>query len=465
MKNKFRKILAVSAAALFTMCAAPVLSASADLESAEEIISDGSFIYDKVDGGYTIKRCTATIITSIPGVVNGTPVVEISEGAFSNCAGITELNIPKSVKKIGAGAFTYCTSLQKITIPSSVTEIPDQAFLGCSYLTDIELPDTITSIGDSAFAVCSSLTDIELPDSLTEIGDMAFNCAPLTNIDAEGCGGFVVEEKILYDKSKKAIYRAANDIAGDVYIADSVETIGGGAFSLCYGIENIFVPSSVQTIGDNCFRDCVSLKKLDFAEGLSSIGVCAFINNIALETVEFPVSLQSIGDSAFMNCTSLNKAIFQDGLKSIGANAFYDCEKLMQVSIPKTVETIGEDAFGKISDEEGNTLSLSGFKMNVSSGSAAEKYAKSADIEHTASDKSLKKMAFIIIAVGLIIAVIIFAIVLMARNRKGAAISAKKAQKEAKEKEAEENYVKILDDSDEHKKDSDKKNSNKKKSN
>ena len=148
-----------------------------------------------------------------------------------------------------------------------------------------------------------------------------------------------------------------------------------------------------------------------------------------------------------MNCTSLNKTIFQDGLKSIGANAFYDCENLMQVSVPKTVETIGEDAFGKISDEEGNTLSLSGFKMNVSSGSAAEKYAKNDNIEHTASDKSLKRIAFVIIAAGLIIAVIIFAVVLMARNRKSATAAAKKAQKEALEKEAEDNYVKILDDS------------------
>lgn len=99
MKNKFKKILSISAAALLSLSIAASLSAYADPETAEEVISDGSFIYDTVDGGYTIKRCTATIITSIPGIVNGIPIVEISEGAFSNCAGITELNIPQTVKK------------------------------------------------------------------------------------------------------------------------------------------------------------------------------------------------------------------------------------------------------------------------------------------------------------------------------------------------------------------------------
>lgn len=55
MKNKFKKILSVSAAALLAVCTATALSASADPETAEEVLSDGSIIYDTVDGGYTNK--------------------------------------------------------------------------------------------------------------------------------------------------------------------------------------------------------------------------------------------------------------------------------------------------------------------------------------------------------------------------------------------------------------------------
>ena len=151
--SRLKRILSAAAALSLTAAVFPGFSLSAGaVTEAEEVIQDGSFVYDVVDNGYAIKRCTATVVTEIPGVVNGVPIVEIEDNAFYNCVGITEIKIPTSVKKIGEGAFSFCTYLTKVTIPSSVKEIPKNAFIACSSLTELELPDTITSIGDGAFS-------------------------------------------------------------------------------------------------------------------------------------------------------------------------------------------------------------------------------------------------------------------------------------------------------------------------
>lgn len=160
-----------------------------------------------------------------------------------------------------------------------------------------------------------------------------------------------------------------------------------------------------------------------------------------------------------MVCYSMNKAILQENLKNIGENAFLDCPELKQITIPKSVEKIGNNAFGIKNNysEDGSyeTVSIDGFKMSVTAGSAGEKYAKNNKIEYDSTGVDLKKLAFIIIVVGILLTAIVFAIVLMARSRKSATRGAKKAQKEALEKEAEKNYKKIADnDEDEDKEES-----------
>ncbi|NLT09590.1 MAG: leucine-rich repeat domain-containing protein [Ruminococcus sp.] len=448
MINRIKKLLSVSAAAFLCFAAVPVQTLRTDAASgAQDVKQDGLFTYEEVDGGYAVKRFIATTMTSFPSVVNGTPIVEIKDDAFYNCAGITELEIPPTVKKIGKGAFSFCTSLRKVTLPKSLTEIPDNAFIGCNSLTEIEIPDSVTRIGESAFSNCSALTAITLPDSLTEIGDAAFTCVPLETIDADGCAGFVFNNDCLMNNDKTEIYRGSAAIKGTLRIPEGIRTIKPGAFSMCYGLEEVYFPGSVTEICNNAFWDCCNVKKLDFSEGLTSIGTGAFTYNELVQTIELPISLKEIGDSAFLGCASLDHLVLQDGLESIGDKAFFGCGNLMKATVPKSVKTVGEKAFGYTIDSTGsNEIKISGFKMNVSSGSEAEKYAKSNDIDYSASDKNLRHFAFIIIAVALLLAAVVFAAVLMARGRKGAPISARKAKKEALEKEAEANYKKIVEE-------------------
>lgn len=472
MNSKIKKILSLAASAAM-LAVFPAITAFADTpEGANDVLQDGNFIYEEVEGGYAVKKCTASILSSFPGIVNGVSIVEIKDGAFAYCSSITEVNIPSTVKKIGNNTFIGCTSLKKVTLPQSITKIPDNAFVDCQLLTEvvlpdnltevgnmafnncksltsIDLPDSVTKIGDSAFNNCYSLTQFTLPDSLTEIGEMAFSYAPIESFDTQGCSAFKEVDGILYNKDETKIYRASPNISGDLYIKDGVREINGGAFSICPQITNLFIPDSVETIGGYGFSECMSLKNVKFSEGLRTLKEGAFAYNLALEYVELPVSLETIGDGAFMVCYSMNKAILQENLKSVGENAFLDCPDIKQITVPKSVEKIGENAFGKCYDDDGNITVVKDFKMSVTAGSAGEKYAKGNNIEYDSTGLDLKKLAFIVVCVGLLLTAVVFGVVLMARGRKSATRAAKKAHKEALEKEAEKNYKKIADDDEE----------------
>lgn len=468
MKIKLKEFISGAATALLIGILPTVPAFAEELDSAENVLQDGNFIYEMVDGGYAIKTCTASILNDFPGIINGYSIVEIKDGAFANCTSLSEVKIPETVKKIGSNTFVGCTSLKKVTFPSAITKVPDNAFVDCQMLEEvvlsknlneigsmaftnckslsvIDIPDSVTRIGDSAFDGCYSLTQFTLPDSLTEIGEMAFSYAPIETFDTQGCNEFKTVDGILYNKDETKIYRAAPSMSGDISIKDGVREINGGAFSLCSGITSLIIPDSVETIGSYGFSECTGIKSVKFSEGLKSLGQGAFAYNLSLEFIELPVSLEEIGGGAFMVCTSMNKVILQENLKFIGENAFLECPELKQITIPKSVETIGNNAFGMHYDEDRNIAVNTDFKMSVSAGSAAAEYAKKNKIDFKSTGIDLKKLAFIVICVGIFLTAIVFAVVLMARSRKSPTRSAKKAHKEALEKEAEENYKKITD--------------------
>lgn len=448
--NLLKKGAALAAGALLMLPWIGALPAFAEQpNSVEDELNDGTFTYELVDGSYTITHCrTDAMMTELPELVNGYAVTAIGDQAFIGCTYISDLKIPESIKRIGDSAFAGCTSLETITLPSKLTTLSASTFFGCTALKELDIPDGVTYIGDYCFYNCNSLTSLELPSSLDTIQEMAFaECAAIDSFDASKCSKFTFSDGILYTTGKTEIIRASTKLSGDVYIGDTVTSIRPGAFSLCYDVEHVFLPSSVTYIGEDAFGYCKGLKSVDFSYGLNTIDDIAFKFCTALESVDLPSSLSTIGDGAFYNCQALSKAVIPESVSSIGTGAFLSCPNLKQVSVPGSVNSIGDSAFGF--SENGSTgeyQPVPGFAMSVFDGSAGHKYARSSDIEFTVVDRSLKKVAFIIIAVGAIIAAAIFAVVLMIRGRKSASAAVKKADKEAKEASEDENYKGILDE-------------------
>ena len=428
----FKKLFITFATAVMSLSCMTVLNISADeLQSPEEELTDGTFTYELVNGSYTIVGCESnSIVSSIPSMRNGYAITAIGDGAFIGCTSITSLEIPDTVRSIGMNAFAGCTSLKKVVIPDTVTEISSCAFMRCTSLTEIELPDTLTTIGNYAFAQCTSLESMKLPESLTSIEAEAFtDCWSLKEFDASECPSFVFENGMLLNDSKSEIYRASVELSGDLYIDDNIAVIKPGAFSGCAEIENLFVPSSVSTIGADAFSNCSSLKKADLEQGLSILEAGAFMYCSSLETISIPLTVTEIGEEAFAYCTNLSKAIIPEGVKTIGARAFLNCSSLSKVNVPKSIDTVGEYALG-YTTSDGQEFELNDdFSMSVYSGSGALTYAKKNKLDYTVTNRNIKQIAFIIIAVGIVLAIAVFAVVLMMRNKKGASLSVKKSQK------------------------------------
>ena len=74
----------------------------------------------------------------------------IEEGAFSLCHHLSSVRIPGTVKSIGLNAFMACDDLTSLTIDEGVEQIGGYAFSGCG-LTNINLPQSVKSLGDGVF--------------------------------------------------------------------------------------------------------------------------------------------------------------------------------------------------------------------------------------------------------------------------------------------------------------------------
>ena len=368
-------------------------------------------------------------------------IKKLNETVFLGCSSITSVVISNSVRSIGESAFYGCTSLASITIPSSVTSIGDWAFCDCASLanvnylgtiegwcgidfegdesnplsngaklyldgklvTDIVIPKTIKKLNDYVFFGCSSITNVVIPNSVTSIGVYAFsNCSSLANIEIPnsveniGEGAFAFNESLMV-YVKNDIGYIGNDAnpylvalcvmdknKTDLSIAENCKVIYEEVYSGCDSISSITIPSTVISIGEGTecqpFSFLTSLKQINVADNnpkyksiegnlyskdgktliqyaigkkntsfiipnlVTSIGVGAF-GCSSLTSITIPDSVTSIDRSAFFGCGSLKDLIIPNTVTSISNNAFQECKSLVNITIPNSVTSIGNYAF------------------------------------------------------------------------------------------------------------------------
>ena len=307
------------------------------------IISSDNVNYS-ADGGilYNKDKTVLCVYPSATGAIKIADSVQtIGDYAFYYCTSLTSVEM-SNVQTIGDWAFCSCTSLTSVEMPN-VQTIGEYVFNDCDSLTSVEMPN-VQTIGLSAFYDCDSLTSVEMPNVQT-IGDGAFSvCSNLKSfIISSDNVNYSADGGILYNKDKTVLC-AYPSAAGDIKIADSVETIGEDAFTKCPKLTSVEMPS-VQTIGGIAFYYCQSLTSVEMPN-VETIGAAAFDNCDSLTSAEMPKvetigdyafenclftsikmpRVQTIGDYAFQWCTSLESAYFySDAPISFGTKVFYKC--------------------------------------------------------------------------------------------------------------------------------------------
>ena len=130
-----------------------------------------------------------------------------------------------------------------------------------------------------------------------------------------------------------------------VQLPDTLESIGGSAFSTCMSLKEVIIPEAVTVIDNFAFSGNDNLERVVFSTSLKKIGNFAFSGSEQLREIVLPDTVTTVGESAFTNCTRLQKVTLSKKLKTIKKSTFWGCKRLSQLEIPESVTKIGVGAF------------------------------------------------------------------------------------------------------------------------
>lgn len=85
----------------------------------------------------------------LPNTIEG----EIGNYAFSDCYGLTSINLPEGITSLGAMSMARIWHLEKITLPKTLKRISNLAFWDCPSIEEITIPGSCEYIGCQAFGV------------------------------------------------------------------------------------------------------------------------------------------------------------------------------------------------------------------------------------------------------------------------------------------------------------------------
>ncbi len=157
-----------------------------------------------------------------------------------------------------------------------------------------------------------------------------------------------------------------------VYLPNGLKQILPATFRGCIKLRDLFVPDSVEDIGVGAFEGS-GLVKIHLSSNIARINDTVFKGCRYLTKVFLSDSIEVIGSGAFEGCASLLTPWIPSKLKRIEKRAFYGCSSIEELWIPEHVEYIGEDAF----------TDCPKLTVKCAVDSAAHIYAKAHGIKHS----------------------------------------------------------------------------------
>ena len=315
-----------------------------------------------------------TLMDSIAYTSNGDGTCIVSGiGTFTD----KDLVIPaaspfgETVVGIAENAFSGCAGLLSVTIPRSITAIPGGCFSGCAALAELDITDSVVSVGDNAFSGCTSLEAVYYHGDredyasidLLEEGNTAFSAATVYYIgtadglafSSNGDGTCTVTG--IGTCSEKSFAIPSTSPSGDTVVA-----IGADAFKDDSTLMHVEFPQTLTKIDTYAFYGCKSLRGIVLPAGIKTIGNYAFKGCVGLKEMVLPDSITSLGTHCFNECSGLVSITLPRSVTTIPKNLIADCTSLTRIVVPKEVKTISQwalsgcTALREIIFEEGSQL-------------------------------------------------------------------------------------------------------------
>lgn len=343
------------------------------------VVEDGNPVYD------SRERCNAIVKSASNTII----------------AGCNNSVVPTGIERIGAHAFRG-SSLKEIALPASVTKIDNGAFMDCALLTDIEVTAEEFELGSMAFNGsgwynsqpdgfiyfkdwligykgekkaetaldikegtrcmnfcilwnCSEkISSVNIPASFTgSIFGCFFNAPPIESITV-AAGNPVYDSR---EECNAVIETATNTLyvaCKNSKIPSGVKNLHNGAFRLIKGLNSVYIPASVENISSGAFNGCHDLENIvidennpiyDSRKGCNAVIETATNSLIAAcKRTIIPDGVVNI-DNAFSSCKELEEITIPKGVERIRSFAFSDCKNLKKVVLPSTLRKIDAAAF------------------------------------------------------------------------------------------------------------------------
>ena len=343
-------------------------------------------------------------IARIPETYNGLPVTEIADSGFANCANLTEVRIPQTVKRIGNNAFVNCRKLETINGMPYVESIGNNAFAMCTKLENLILPSTITELGRTILrsnrnTVYSRKSELEMAELNDEwVGEetpvVYGNELVLTKVTYDGVDGYSV-------RMSQNINTSVDFVLGDTYKGQPLLEIERDAFA--YSMFNSFTLKHGEIISDadratvenfddyyyeetdcdevvniasNAFESLITNyidllvkvtfndskitgnKYLEYEQGHS---IEVFANSTA-RSITLPNNITFLPRSMFNECYNLREIKNTDphvdvnhlssNITTISTYVFQGCTAMLNLYIPNCVTTMGNSVFSKWGSED-----------------------------------------------------------------------------------------------------------------
>ncbi len=318
--------------------------------------------YDVAVTGYIESELPSELV--IPAHFNGKPVLVIEENAFLGCTVLVSLVIPEGVFVIGDCAFNDCTSLKSLTLPSTLEDIGRWPFSGCDRLV-ITAPEGSLAESHAIEGGIPLASDDNSGSEPDEPDGPISDLYVLDGVTYDISGDFAV---IVWFDVSLGISELV--IPSSVYGLD-VLVINDSAFSNATTLTSIVLPDTLTSIGHMAFMGCTGLISISIPDSVTSLGQSVFETCLSLVSVYIGDGVTAIPEAAFRWCNALSEVKMTDSVTSLKEAAFEGCSALEMIFIPESVTELGHRVF------DGCPL----LTIDTPVGSAAEEYAKEANIE------------------------------------------------------------------------------------